>query len=58
MDELAGRALIAQRLGDEVEWLWDRETRLAQLQLDEYPPVIDLRPLKQITRAAATSPLS
>ena len=21
MDELAGRALIAQRLGDEVEWL-------------------------------------
>jgi hypothetical protein len=44
MDELAGRALIAQPMGDEVEWLWDRETRLAQLQLDEYPPVINLRP--------------
>jgi hypothetical protein len=30
-DELAGRDLIAQRLGDEVEWLRDCATWLAQL---------------------------
>jgi hypothetical protein len=43
-DELAGRELIAQRLGDEVEWLRDCATWLAQLELGEYPPVINLRP--------------
>ncbi len=43
MEELAGRALIAQRLGDELERAWDRETRLAQLQLDKHQPVINLR---------------
>ena len=53
-DELAGRELIAQRLGDEVEWLHDCTNWLAQLELGEYPPVINLRP-KQITPSAATS---
>ena len=43
-DELAGRELIAQRLGDEVEWLHECTNWLAQLELGEYPPVINLRP--------------
>jgi hypothetical protein len=43
-DELSGRELIAQRLGDEVEWLRDCANWLAQLELGEYPPVINLRP--------------
>jgi hypothetical protein len=43
-DELAGRELIAQRLGDEVEWLRDCARWLAQLDLGEYPPVTNLRP--------------
>jgi hypothetical protein len=43
-DELAGRELIAERLLDEVEWLRDCAGWLAQLDLGEYPPVINLRP--------------
>ena len=43
-DELAGRELIAERLGDEVEWLHECTNWLAQLELGEYPPVINLRP--------------
>lgn len=36
--------LIAERLGDEVEWLRDCASWLAQLELGEYPLVINLRP--------------
>ena len=43
-DELAGRELIAERLGDEVEWLRDCASWLAQLDHGEHPPVINLRP--------------
>ena len=43
-DELAGRELIAQRLGDEVEWLRDCARWLAQLDLGKHPPVTNLRP--------------
>jgi hypothetical protein len=43
-DELAGRELIAQRLGDEVEWLRDCASWLAQLDLGERPSAINLRP--------------
>ena len=50
-DELAGRELIAQRLGDEVEWLRDCATWLAQLEVGEYPPVINLRPQSRSPRA-------
>jgi hypothetical protein len=34
-DELAGRELIAERLGDEVEWLRDCATWLGQLEFGE-----------------------
>ena len=34
---------IAERLLDEVEWLRDCASWLAQLELGEYPPVINLR---------------
>jgi hypothetical protein len=43
-DELAGRELIAERLGDEVEWLRDGARWLAQLELGNHPPVTNLRP--------------
>ena len=43
-EELAGRELIAERRGDEVDWLRDCARWLAQLELGEYPPVINLRP--------------
>jgi hypothetical protein len=43
-EELAGRELIAARLLDEVEWLCDCASWLAQLELGEYPPVVNLRP--------------
>jgi hypothetical protein len=43
-EELAGRELIAQRLVDEVRWLRDCAAGLEQLELGEYPPVINLRP--------------
>ena len=43
-DELGGRELIAERLGDEVEWLRDCAGWLAQLDHGEHPPVINLRP--------------
>jgi hypothetical protein len=46
-----GHSPSAEQRGDEVEWSWDRDTRLTQLPLDEYPPEISLRPLEQITRA-------
>ena len=54
-DELAGRELIAQRLGDEVEWLRDCATWLVQLELGEYPPVINLRPEADHPDAATSS---
>jgi hypothetical protein len=44
MAELAGRELIAERLGDEVEWLHDCARWLAQLDLGKHPPVTNLRP--------------
>ncbi len=43
-DELAGRELIAERLGDEVEWLRDCARWLAQLDLGTSAPVTNLRP--------------
>ena len=56
--ELAGRELIAQRLGDEVEWLRDCTIWLAQLELGEYPPVINLRPEADHPSAATSSSTS
>jgi hypothetical protein len=50
MDELAERVLSAGQPGDEVEWPWDRDTRLGQLQLDEYPPGEHLGPRSRSTR--------
>jgi len=43
-EELAGRELIAERLVDEVRWLRDCAAWLEQLELGEYPPVVNLRP--------------
>ena len=43
-EELAGRELIAERLGDEVERLRDCASWLAQLELGESAPVVNLRP--------------
>ena len=43
-EELASRELITERLGDEVEWLLDCASWLAQLEFGEYPPVVNLRP--------------
>jgi len=58
-EELAGRELIAARLLDEVEWLCDCASWLAQLELGEYPPVVNLRPeadqLALVARARRTS---
>ena len=43
-EELAGRELIGDRLVDEVRWLRDCAAWLEQLELGEYPPVVNLRP--------------
>lgn len=43
-EELASRELITERLGDEVEWLLDCASWLAQLEFGENPPVVNLRP--------------
>ena len=43
-EELTGRELIAERLRDEVQWLRDCAGWLEQLEVGEYPPVVNLRP--------------
>ena len=42
--ELDGRALIADRLGDEVGWLRRCAGWLAHLETNDYPPAVNLRP--------------
>ena len=43
-EELTGREMIADRLRDEVQWLRDCARWLEQLEVGEYPPVVNLRP--------------
>jgi hypothetical protein len=42
--ELAGRDAVADRIGDEVTWLRRCVAWLEQLDTDDYPPVVNLRP--------------
>lgn len=43
-EELTGREMIADRLRDEVQWLRDCARWLEQLEVGEYPPVVNLPP--------------